>query len=191
MPFADTTGSTRTDTLAPGASIHDQTNASLTATGAEGWAQATCTGPVEASLLYRFYSASGTAEGEASVSAETAPTSKFVTFAQSAAASTGVAYANPSTTQSAVITITAYDAAGNTLGNKTVTLGPLQHGASNVNAISASFTWRDCDHFNQPHHQPVIECGSIPRVLVITARRSALAPWAFPNCLPHGGDRGR
>ena len=140
VPFPDTTGSTRTDTIAPGASIHDQTNANLTATGAEGWAQSTCTGPVEASLLYRFYSASGTAEGEASVSAETAPTSKFVTFAQSAAASTGVAYANPSTTQSAVITITAYNAAGGTLGNKIVTLGPLQHGSSNVNAISASFT---------------------------------------------------
>ncbi len=141
VPFADTSGgSIRTDTIAPGASIHDQTNANLTALGMEGWAQSACTGPVEASLLYRFYSASGTAEGEASVSAETAPTSKFVTFAQSAAASTGVAYANPSTTQSAVVTITAYNAAGGTLGNKIVTLGPLQHGSSNVNAIAASFT---------------------------------------------------
>ena len=39
-----------------------------------------------------------------------------------------------------MITITAYDAAGDTLGNKIVTLGPLQHGASNVNAISVSFS---------------------------------------------------
>ncbi len=142
VPFADTTGgSTRTDTIAAGGSIHDQTNANLTATGAQGWAQAMCTGPVEASLLYRYFDGSGTAEGEASVNAETAPTSKFVTFAQSAAsASTGVAYANPSPTQSAVITIAASDKTGAALGSKIVTLGPLQHGSSNVNAISASFT---------------------------------------------------
>jgi hypothetical protein len=139
VPFIDVTASSRTDTLAPGASIHDQTNANLSATVSEGWAEAICNGPVEASLLYRFYSASGTALGEASVNAEIAPTSKFVTFAQTA---TGVAYGNPSTTQTATLTITAYDAAGAQLGSATKSLGPLAHGSANIGPLLnlASFT---------------------------------------------------
>jgi hypothetical protein len=86
---------------------------------------------VEASVVYRSYQA-GVATGEASVAAETAPTTEFATFAQTA---TGVAYANPSTTQSATITITAYNAAGAKLGNQVVTLGPLAHGAANVGPL--------------------------------------------------------
>src|ERR1019366_9562278 len=82
VPFSHVNAASRTDALAPGVSIHDQTNASLSATVTEGWAQAVCNGPVEASLLYRLYNASGTAVSEASVNAETAATSKFVTFAQ-------------------------------------------------------------------------------------------------------------
>jgi hypothetical protein len=86
---------------------------------------------VQASILYRFYQA-GVATGEASVAAETAPTTEFATFAQTA---TGVAYANPSTTQSATITITAYNAAEAKLGSQAVTLGPLAHGAANVGPL--------------------------------------------------------
>ena len=139
VPFNDVTAPSRRDTLAPGASIHDQTNANLSATVSEGWAEAICSGPVEASLLYRLYNLSGTAVGEASVNAETAPTSKFVTFAQTA---TGVAYGNPSTTQTATLTITAYNAAGAQLGNATKSLGPLAHGAANIGPLLnlASFT---------------------------------------------------
>jgi len=139
VPFSDVTAASRTDTLAPGASIHDQTNANLSATVSEGWAESICSGPIEASLLYRLYNASGTAVGEASVNAETAPTSKFVTFAQTA---TGVAYGNPSTTQTATLTITAYNAAGAQLGSATKSLGPLAHGAANIGPLLnlASFT---------------------------------------------------
>ena len=79
-------------------------------------------------MLYRLYQA-GVATGEASAAAETAPTTEFATFAQTA---TGVAYANPSTTQSATITITAYNAK---LGSQVVTLGPLAHGAANVGPL--------------------------------------------------------
>jgi hypothetical protein len=108
--------------------VHDQSVANLAALVTEGWAQASCTGPVQASVLYRLYQ-SGVPVGEASVNAETAPTTQFVTFAQTA---TGVAYANPSTTQSATIGLTVYSAAGTALGSKIITLGPLAHGSVNL-----------------------------------------------------------
>jgi hypothetical protein len=131
VPFSDETVSSRTDTLQPGQSIHDQTVASLTAPVTQGWAQAACGGPIQASLLYRFYQ-SGTPVGEASVNAETAPTTKFVTFAQTA---TGVAYANPSTTQSATITFTIISSTGSLLGTTTIPLGPLAHGSANLGPL--------------------------------------------------------
>ena len=129
--------STRTDTLQVGQSIHDQTTGSPPAV-TQGWAQTTCTGPIQASVLYRLYQA-GAPVGEASVNAETAPTNEFATFAQTL---TGVAYANPSTTQSANITLTVYDGTGKRLGSQIVTLGPLAHGAANLGPLLgiSSFT---------------------------------------------------
>ena len=138
VPFSQGTISTRTDTIPPGGSVHDQTTASLVASVAQGWAQASCTGAVQASLLYRFYS-SGVPAGEAGVNAETAPTTEFATFAQTA---TGVAYANPSTTDSATITITVYNTTGTQLRSTAITLGPLAHGAANLGPLlgNLSFT---------------------------------------------------
>ena len=138
MPFSEGTNSNRTDTLQPGEIIHDQTVASLSAPVAQGWAQATCNGPVQASVLYRFYK-SGVPTGEASVNAETAPTTKFVTFAQT---KTGVAYANPSTSDSATITLTVISSAGVRLGSTNIQLGPLAHGAANLGPLLSlpSFT---------------------------------------------------
>ena len=95
----------------PGASIHDPTTAPHTGSVVEGWAQATCTGPVQASMLFREY-ANGVSLDEAGVNGETAPTTEFATFAQTL---TGIAYANPSPTQSATITFTVYDNAGSRL----------------------------------------------------------------------------
>jgi hypothetical protein len=66
------------------------------------------------------------------VNAETAPTTEFATFAQTA---TGVAFANPSTTQSATITFTVYSATGTSLGSQSVTLGPLAHSSANVGPL--------------------------------------------------------
>jgi hypothetical protein len=142
IPFSQGTISTRVDTLAPGGSIHDESVASLTAGISEGWAQASCTGPVQASVLYRYYNTSvvpAVPVGEASVNAETAPTTKFVTFAQTA---TGVAYANPSTTQSTSITFTVFNQAGVPQGSTIVTLGPLAHSAANLGPLLglSSFT---------------------------------------------------
>jgi hypothetical protein len=131
VPFGGGTVSSRTDILQPGQSIHDQSVANLNATVSQGWAQAACDGPVQASLLYRLYT-SGVPVGEAGVNAETAPTTEFATFAQTA---TGVAYANPSTTQSAAITLKVFNAAGAPLGSTVITLGPLAHGAANLGPL--------------------------------------------------------
>jgi hypothetical protein len=131
VPFAQGSATTRTDNLAAGGSIHDQTTAPHTGTVVEGWAQATCTGPVQASMLFREYSG-GVPINEAGVNAEVSATTEFATFAQTA---TGIAYANPSPTQSAVITFTVYDKNGARLGSGNVTLGPLNHGAANIGPL--------------------------------------------------------
>ena len=138
VPFAQGTVTTRTDVLAPGGSIHDPTTAPHTGTVVEGWAQATCTGPVQASMLFRVYT-NGVPLDEAGVNGETAPTTEFATFAQTL---TGIAYANPSPTQSATITFTMYDNSGTRLGSQSITLGPLAHGASNIGPLLglSSFT---------------------------------------------------
>ncbi len=132
VPFAQGTVTTRTDTLAPGGSIHDPTTAPHTGNVIEGWAIGTCNGPVQASMLFRQFTSDGVAVAEAGVNGEVAATTEFATFAQTA---TGIAYANPSPTQSATITFTVYDNSGARLGSGNVTLGPLAHGASNIGPL--------------------------------------------------------
>jgi hypothetical protein len=129
IPFSLGTISSRTDAMPPGQIVHDQSVADLSAIPieVEGWAKATCSGPVQASALFRYF-LSGAAQGEAGVNAETAPTTKFATFAQT---NTGVAYANPSPTESATVTLTVIGANGTRLGSTAVTLAPLGHGAVN------------------------------------------------------------
>ena len=87
----------RTDVLPPGWSIHEETNVELNAPLAPGWARATCSGPVKASLLYRRFEG-GLPTGEAAVNTTTVPAARFVTFAEQGEdqLGTGVAYANPS-----------------------------------------------------------------------------------------------
>lgn len=127
VPFAGGPLSSRTDNLGPGASIHVETTADVTAATVSGWAGAQCTGPIKASLLYRLYNGT-VAQGEASVNASTSLATEFVTFAQT---QTGVAYANPSAVP-ANVTITVLDTSGNTLGSTTFVLQPNQHGAANL-----------------------------------------------------------
>jgi len=130
VPFADGTASSRTDNLEPGASIHVQTKAAANESGS-GWAHAQCTGPIKASLLYRYYS-SGTPQGEAGVNAMVAPAREFATFAET---HTGVAWANP-TTMPAVVTITALDAStGASKGSTTFNLAAQAHGAANIGPL--------------------------------------------------------
>ena len=132
VPFSGGTSSSRTDTLLPGNSVHDQTTASVSAAVTEGWVQTTCSGPVQASLLYRLFNSSGVALGEAAVNPSTVPSSNFVTFAQTA---TGVAYANPSPTQPAVVTFTAISSTGARLGTSNITVGPMAHGSANIGPL--------------------------------------------------------
>ena len=127
------TGVSRTDVLPPGGSVHQETNVELSAPLAPGWARATCSGPVKASLLYRRYNSEGMPLAEAGVNATTVPATRFVTFAEQGEGQfgTGVAYANPSAT-AAVITFTARDADGEVLASDDVMLSPNGHGAQNM-----------------------------------------------------------
>ena len=126
----------RTDVLPPGGSVHQETNVELSAPLAPGWALANCSGPVQASLLFRGYDSEGMPVAEAGVNAATVPATRFVTFAEQAAgqSGTGVAYANPSSTE-ALITFTAKDAAGQTLASENLTVLPGGHGAQNMASL--------------------------------------------------------
>ena len=120
----------RTDVLPPGGSVHQETNVDLNASLAPGWARATCSGPVQASLLYRLHNSEGAPTAEAGVNATAVPATRFVTFAEQGEGQfgTGVAYANPSAI-SAPVTFTARDAAGEVLAEVVRTLSPGGHDA--------------------------------------------------------------
>ena len=123
----------RTDVLPPGGSVHQETNVELSAPLAPGWALANCSGPVQASLLFRWYNSEGMPVAEAGVNAATVPATRFVTFAEQGEGKngTGVAYANPSDT-AALVTFTARDADGEVLASEDLMLPPNWHGAQNM-----------------------------------------------------------
>ena len=133
----------RTDVLPPGGSVHQETDVALSAPLAPGWARATCTGPVQASLLFRWYNSEGMPVAEAGVNAATVPATRFVTFAEQGEGKngTGVAYANPSDT-AALVTFTARDADGEVRATKDLMLPPNWHGAQNMPTLFdlSSFT---------------------------------------------------
>jgi len=132
VPFTEGTLSTRTDVLQPGQSLHDQSQANVSAPLVFGWAEASCTGEVEASMLYRLYQGTPpVAVSEVGVNAMTAAATQFVTFAQTA---TGVAYANPTATP-AVITFTVTSSTGAVLGSTTQTLAPSAVGIANIGPL--------------------------------------------------------
>ena len=144
VSFADRgTVVSRTDVLPPGGSVHQETNVELSAPLAPGWARATCSGPVKASLLFRQHNSAGVPVAEAGVNAATVPATRFVTFAEQGEgkSGTGVAYANPSAT-SALVTFTAKDEAGQTLDSVVRTLLPGGHEAQNMVSLFglSSFT---------------------------------------------------
>ena len=123
----------RTDVLPPAGAVHQETNVDLSAPLAPGWARATCSGPVKASILFRRHNSEGVPVAEAAVNAAPVPATRFVTFAEQGEGQfgTGVAYANPSAT-AAVITFTAKDVAGQTLASVTRNLPAGGHGAQNM-----------------------------------------------------------
>ena len=123
----------RLDVLPPGGSVHEETNVELSAPLAPGWARATCSGPVKASLLFRRYDSAEVPVAEAGVNAATVPATRFVTFAEQGEGKlgTGVAYANPSDT-AALLTFTAKDVEGQPLPSIDQLLLPGGHGAENM-----------------------------------------------------------
>ena len=130
VPFVGTPSSSRTDVLAPGADLHQQTTADPAAPTANGWAVAICSSPIKASMLYRFYN-QGVAQGEAGVNARPTLATEFVTFAETR---TGIAYANPSPTP-ATVTVTVLSSAGSALGSTVLHLSPNAHGAANLGPL--------------------------------------------------------
>ena len=144
VSFADKgTVPSRTDVLLPGGSVHQETNVELNAPFAPGWARATCSGPVKASLLFRLHNSEGVPIAEGGVNATAVPVTRFVTFAEQGAGQfgTGVAYANPSDTAT-LVTFTARDADGEVLASVDKNLSPNGHAAQNMAALFAlsSFT---------------------------------------------------
>ena len=144
VSFADKgTVPSRTDVLLPGGSVHQETNVELNAPFAPGWARATCSGPVKASLLFRLHNSEGVPIAEGGVNAAAVPATRFVTFAEQGEGrqGTGVAYANPSATE-AVVTFTARDADGQMLDSVDKNLSPNGHAAQNMAPLFAlsSFT---------------------------------------------------
>ena len=133
----------RTDVLPPGGSVHQETDVALSAPLAPGWARATCSGPVQASLLFRQHNSEGMPTAEAGVNATAVPATRFVTFAEQGEGKngTGVAYANPSDT-AALVTFTARDADGEVLAIEDLMLPPNGHGAQNMPTLFdlSSFT---------------------------------------------------
>ena len=127
----------RTDVLPPGGAVHEETDVALSGPLAPGWARATCSEPVKASLLFRQYDSQGEPVAEAGVNAAAAPAKRFVTFAEQAAGKTGtgVAYANPSTSNTASVFFTARNTAGDVLSSVVRTLLPGGHDAQNVVAL--------------------------------------------------------
>lgn len=123
----------RTDVLPPGGAVRQETNEGRGAPLAPGWARATCSRPVKASLLFRRRNTEGVPVAEAAVNATTVPDTRFVTFAEQGEGrfGTGVAYANPSTT-AARITFTAKDSGGQTLASVNHNLPPGGHGSQNM-----------------------------------------------------------
>ena len=126
----------RTDILPPGGSVHQETNVDLSASLAPGWARATCSGPVKASLLFRRRNSEGAPTAEAGVNATAVPATRFVTFAEQGEGQfgTGVAYANPSATP-AFVTFTARDTAGEVLASADRTLLPGGHDAHGMESL--------------------------------------------------------
>ena len=127
----------RTDVLPPGGSVHQETNVDLNASLAPGWARATCSGPVQASLLYRLHNSEGAPTAEAGVNATAVPATRFVTFAEQGEDQfgTGVAYANPSPNISVPVTFTARDTAGEVLPSVNRTLSPGGHAAHGMSEL--------------------------------------------------------
>jgi hypothetical protein len=140
VPFSQGTISSRTDILQPGDSLHDQSQANVSGSLVVGWVAASCDAPVAASLLFRLYQGTPPVpSAEVGVPAMAIPATQFVTFAQT---ETGVAYANPSTTQAATVTFTATSSAGVVLGSVSQTLQPMAEAIGNVGPMLglSSFT---------------------------------------------------
>jgi len=137
LSFNGSAVSKTSDVIAAGGTVHRQTDAQPNLPVVTGWAEASCTGPVKASALFRLFNGS-TPVAEATVIAMNAPATQFVTFADQF---TGVAYANPSSS-TATITFTAKDQTGAPIATKTLALGAGTHDSQNLGPLLGLSTFQ-------------------------------------------------
>ena len=100
-----------------------------------GWAIVRSTLPIEAVAQFG-YSINGITQQAVAAPATEAST----LFRSPAGLSTGVAIANPNSTSSVALTVSALDANGNTVASMPLTLGPLAHMSFNVSALFPSLS---------------------------------------------------
>src|SRR5215831_8099619 len=131
LSFSGRQLSSASDSIRAGGIARRQTDAQPSSPIVTGWAQATCTGPVKASSLFRSYNGN-VATGEASVIAMTTPATQFVSYGDQ---TTGVAYANPSQTAGATVTFTAKNAFGALIAAESIPVAPGVHGSQTVGAL--------------------------------------------------------
>lgn len=130
LSFNGSAVTSTSDAIPAGGIARRETDYQINLPVTTGWAIAKCSGAVKASALFRDYNGT-VAEGEASVIATTTPASQFVTYADQ---TTGVAYANPSSTTSTV-TFTARNADGSIAGTTSFMLQPGAHGQANLGTL--------------------------------------------------------
>ena len=137
LSFGGSMLASTSDAIPAGGMARRLTDAQTASPVVTGWAIANCTGPVKASALFRSYHGN-VAAGEASVIATTARASQFTTFADQ---TTGVAYANPSSSP-AIITFTAHDTGGAVVAKTSMTLAAAAHGAQNLGPMFGVSSFR-------------------------------------------------
>lgn len=184
IAFGDQTGTSRTDSLSPNGSVHQETRAALDSPLTEGWGMAQCSEPIKASLLFRSYDGLGGAVGEAAVNAMTAPATKFATFGQiSARGSTGIAYANPSD-QPATITLMAVGGGGIPVRLPSLlsfVLAPRSHGAATLNTLLGNGTFLTIGSVQLVSTVPIV---SLSLNFVAAPSFSSLPPGDLPASTP-------
>jgi hypothetical protein len=111
------------------------TSSGSSATTMMGWAIAQSTLPLEGVVQF-YVSVNGVQQQ--GIAAQATPASQL--FRSPANTQTGVAIANPSTSATANLLITALDQNGNTRGTTTLTLPPLGHDSFSVGALFPTLT---------------------------------------------------
>jgi hypothetical protein len=137
ISFGGDATSALTDIIPAGGTVRRQTISQPSAPENTGWAEATCSSPVKANALIRNYDGN-TPQAEAAVIAQSASATTVIAYATQA---TRVACANPSQTD-AVVTLTVADTSGAVLGSARVPLPAGNHAIANLGSLLGIVNFR-------------------------------------------------